>query len=89
MPKLDKIIGEALSDYGETTKNVIIWHMEHTYNLRLEEVQNDPARFVNALKDILGGLEDAVERNISQRVAREYGIKYGDQGLVKLLGELK
>jgi len=89
MSRISEIISEALSDYGETTKGVIIWHIEHTYELSLDDVQKDPARFVDALRNILGGLEEVVERNICQRIAVEYGIKYDGQGLVELLGEVK
>ncbi|MEM3701755.1 MAG: hypothetical protein QXH93_03400 [Conexivisphaerales archaeon] len=68
-----EIIIETLSDYGDVVKNVALWHLM-VYNIDFTSVENNPAEFVTALKDIFDGWEKNIEENMCQKIATEYGI---------------
>lgn len=84
-----KLISDALSVYGEINRNVVLWHLEHTYNMKLEDVQNNPELFIRALRAIFGDFESIVEGEICEKIAKEYGLNYKGQGFVDLLKELQ
>ncbi|MEM0124296.1 MAG: hypothetical protein QXF41_02010 [Candidatus Micrarchaeaceae archaeon] len=88
MISMREIIIETLSDYGVTVKNVALWHLETVYHIDLNNVGNNPAEFVTALKDIFDGWEKDIEESVCQKIATEYGIQYKGEGLVKLLGRV-
>ncbi|MCL4344153.1 MAG: hypothetical protein JRN26_06910 [Nitrososphaerota archaeon] len=83
-----KLISDALAEYGEINKNVVLWHLEHTYNLKPENVQSNPELFIRALHTIFGDFESIVEDAICEKIAGEYGLNYHNQGFVALLKEL-
>ncbi len=86
---ISKIFEETLDQYGDTSKKVVIWHLEHSLKLKLDDIQNDPDRFLNALGDIYGGLSQVIETSLCENIAREYGLNYNGEGLVKLLKKIK
>ncbi len=86
--QLAKLISDALAEYGEINKNVVLWHLEHTYNIKPENVLNNPELFIRALHSIFGDFEGIVETAICEKIAREYDLKYNGQGFVSLLKEL-
>ncbi|MEM4098883.1 MAG: hypothetical protein QXW57_03935 [Candidatus Micrarchaeaceae archaeon] len=59
------------------------------YKIDLNNVENNPTEFVTALKDIFDGWEKDIEESVCQKIAAEYGIQYGGEGLVKLLGRAR
>ncbi|MEM4099005.1 MAG: hypothetical protein QXW57_04580 [Candidatus Micrarchaeaceae archaeon] len=70
-------------------KNVALWHLQTVYKIDLNNVENNPAEFVTALKDIFDGWEENIEQNMCRRIATEYGIQYKGEGLIKLLGRAR
>ncbi len=89
LKSISKIFEETLEEYGDTSKKVVIWHLEHTLKLKLEDIENDPRRFLDALAEIYGSLSQVIETSLCENIAREHGIKYSGEGLVKLLEEIK
>ena len=79
---------DALAEYGEINKKVVLWHLEHTYGIKLENVQDNPELFIRALQSIFGDFEKIVETAICEKIASEYGLKYEGKGFVELLKEL-
>jgi len=86
---IGQLISEALLEYGEDNREVIVWYLEHVYGIKLEEAQLEPRVFVKALHDMFGSFAKYVEDRICERIAREYEIEYGGQGLVRLMLELQ
>ncbi len=86
---IGQLISEALLEYGEGSREVIVWYLEHIYDVKLEEADIKSTTFVKALHDMFGTLEKYVEDAISQRIADEYGVDYGGQGFVWLMLELQ
>ncbi|MEM0124390.1 MAG: hypothetical protein QXF41_02520 [Candidatus Micrarchaeaceae archaeon] len=89
MTGVREIIIETLSDYGDTVRNVVLWHLETVYHIDLNNVENNPVEFVVALKDIFDGWEKDIEESVCQKIAIEYNIQYKGEGLVKLLGRAR
>ncbi|MEM0097127.1 MAG: hypothetical protein QXY52_05110 [Conexivisphaerales archaeon] len=88
--KVGKIVELAIAEYGgDVTKNAIIWHLEHTYSMEPADAIFKPEKFLKALRDIYGDFVSIIESSICYRLAKEYGINYSGQGLVKLAEELK
>lgn len=86
---ISKIFEETLEQYGDVSRKVVMWHLENTIGLKLDDIENDPGRFLDALAEIFGDLKQVVETGLCENIAREYGIKYRGEGLVKLLEEIK
>ncbi len=86
--QIARLISDALAEYGEINKNVVLWHLEHTYGIKLENVQSNPELFIRALHSIFGDFERIVETSICEKIAAEYGLKYDGKGFVELLKEL-
>ncbi len=86
---IDQLIAEALLEYGEANREVIVWYLERVYGIKLEEADIKSRLFVKALRDMFGAFEKYVEDAICERIADEYGIEYGGQGFVKLMLELQ
>ncbi|MEM0096864.1 MAG: hypothetical protein QXY52_00415 [Conexivisphaerales archaeon] len=83
-----KLVSDTLAEYGEVNKNVVLWHLEHTYNLKLENVQDNPEIFIRALHAIFGDFEHIVENAICEKIAKEYSLNYNGQDFISLLKEL-
>jgi hypothetical protein len=86
---ISDLLIETLDQYGETSKRVVIWHLENTIGLKLDEIEREPQKFINALGEIYGDLNRVVETSLCENIAREYGIKYKGEGLLKLLEEIR
>lgn len=86
---ISDLLNETLDQYGEISKRVVIWHLENTIGLKLDEIDREPQKFINALGEIYGDLNRVVETSLCENIAREYGIKYKGEGLVKLLEEIR
>ncbi len=81
--RIGKLIESALEDYGGVvTRNAVLWHLKHTYDLEQSDAIAQPEKFIQALKDIYGDFEKIIEENICEKIAREYGID--GNGLVEL-----
>ncbi len=86
---IGSLISEALLEYNEASRDVVVWYLDHVYGIKLEEADREPERFVKALHDMFGSFESVVEKTVCIGIADEYGIKYSDQGFVALMKELK
>ncbi|MCL4344126.1 MAG: hypothetical protein JRN26_07045 [Nitrososphaerota archaeon] len=86
---ISRIFEETLEQYGEASRKVVIWHLEKTMGLKLDDIESDPRRFLDALAEIYGDLNLVIETSLCENISQEYGIKYRGEGLVKLLKEIK
>ncbi|MGC8661002.1 MAG: hypothetical protein ACP5TZ_00685 [Nitrososphaeria archaeon] len=86
---ISKIFEETLEQYGDVSRKVVVWHLENTIGLKLDDIESNPGRFLDALTEIFGDLSRVVETSLCENISREYGIKYSGEGLVKLLEEIK
>ncbi|MDG6928308.1 MAG: hypothetical protein JRN26_06840 [Nitrososphaerota archaeon] len=88
--KIGSIVESAIADYGgDVTKGAVMWHLEHTYSLGPEDAILKPEKFLRALRDIYGDFVSIIEGNICEKLAKEYGIDYKGEGLLKLAEEMK
>ena len=88
--RLKAIIEGVISEYGgEPVKQAVLFYLENVYKIKPEEALDKPELFVSALKEIYGPFEGIIENEICDKIAKEYGIKFKGQGLVKLAEELK
>ncbi len=87
--KIKGCVESALEDYGgEVTKNAVLWHLKHTYNLEPADAILQPESFIRALNDIYGkDFTKIIEENICEKIAEEYGIS--GNGLVELAEKIK
>ncbi len=86
---IGQLISEALLEYGEGSRDVVVWYLHHVYDIKLEEADIKSRLFVKALHDMFGAFEKYVEDAICERIATEYGIEYHGQGFVRLMLELQ
>lgn len=88
--RLKSIVEETLSEYGgEPVKKMVLFYLENNHGVKAEEILDKPEQFISALKEIYGPFESIIEKEICDKIANEYGIKFKGQGLVELAKELK
>ncbi len=87
---IKNIIEETLDLFGgEQVRKAVLFHMNLRYKVKPEEALSKAEAFVEALKDIYGPFEGSIEKEICNRIASEYGIKYSSNSLVELAKEIK
>ncbi len=85
-----KIVEETIEAFGgEKVRDAVLYHLEHKYNVKPEEMIEKPEQFSNALKDIYGSFGSMIEKEICKRISENYGLEYKGQGIVEIAKELK
>ncbi|MFP3262870.1 MAG: hypothetical protein RXP28_08660 [Nitrososphaeria archaeon] len=92
MPKksLKDIVEETLTKFGgKPVKDAVLFHMNRRYKVRPEDVLSKAELFIEALKDIYGPFEAPIEKELCNRLAKEYGIKYNNEGFICLVKRIR
>ena len=80
-------VDRGLSALGEGIKTATLWHIEHTHNIKLERIVEEPDRFVDALDRMFGGASWVIISLILNEIRKAFG-KAVDGDLVKTIREL-
>ncbi|MEM1589420.1 MAG: hypothetical protein QW175_03255 [Candidatus Bathyarchaeia archaeon] len=73
-------VEEGLAFLGESPKQAILFHLENTFKLRVEEIPENLKGFKEALEKIFGPGASYIERLILERLLDKLNIKSETEG---------
>jgi hypothetical protein len=68
---LVEAIDESFSSLGESPKQAILFHLENTFQIKIQEIPNKTDSFDNALKKIFGPGADFLEALIVKKLGEK------------------
>ena len=84
------MIEEGLDALGENVARVIMYHLEHNYSLKRNEIAQKADLFTKALRDIFGEGSLTIEKIIIETISREIGIgEMGTRNLSKAIEHIR
>lgn len=73
---LIEAVDEGLLILGESGREVVYFHLQHSYGLKKENVPENPEIFMDCLRKIFGLGAQVVEKSIIKILCRKLGIEY-------------
>ncbi|MGB9854008.1 MAG: hypothetical protein ACPLRY_04280 [Candidatus Bathyarchaeales archaeon] len=61
---------------GESGRDVVYFHLQHSYGLRKENIADNPEIFTECLRKIFGLGAQVIESSIVKVLCRKLGIEY-------------
>ncbi len=78
-------IDRALSSLGDSSRQVIYWHLNILYDLRREDIPANPVKFKQCLKSMLGHSANSLEYMIIRDLKGTFQINDDVNGLEQMI----
>ncbi|MBS7615610.1 hypothetical protein KEJ45_00190 [Candidatus Bathyarchaeota archaeon] len=69
-------IQEGLSSLGDSPKQAILFHLENTFKIKLEEIPTKPAQFQKALETLFGPGAPYLEQLILEKLYNKLDLNF-------------
>lgn len=73
---LIEAVDEGLLMLGESGRDVVYFHLQHSYGLRKENIPENPEIFTECLRKIFGLGAQVIEKSIVKVLCRKLEIEY-------------
>ncbi|MEM0006841.1 MAG: hypothetical protein QXR89_01050 [Candidatus Bathyarchaeia archaeon] len=71
-------IEEGLSTLGDTPKQAILYHLENTFKIKLDEIPKNLTEFQKALEKIFGPGASYLEKLILKKLYDKFQLEFGE-----------
>ena len=72
--KVLECVDRGMASLGESSRQAIYWHLEHSFGLTREEILRSPQRFQKVLESMFGLGASVLERVIVMEIRSEFKI---------------
>lgn len=73
---LVEAVDEGLLMLGESGREIVYYHLQHSYGLRKENIPDNVEIFAECIRKIFGSGAVVIERSIVKSLCGKLGIKY-------------
>ena len=80
-------VDRGMAPVGESARQAIYWHIEHSQHLKRDEIPRKPTQFIKALEEMLGPGAKTLEKTIVGEMKREFNLNHGTVSFEKAVME--
>jgi len=70
MNEIMRAVMDTFGVFGPNTSKVLLYHFEHRFGLKPEEIPSKPEQLHNALCELFGGLARSMEMSMCNQIKR-------------------